>query len=57
MALLANSGSAALDAIVVAAMVIPVPVLGVICWIFWKAKQREDEERRAAAIRQQPPPG
>jgi cbb3-type cytochrome oxidase subunit 3 len=34
----------ALDAIVVAAMVIPVPVLGVICWIFWKAKQREDAE-------------
>jgi hypothetical protein len=48
-------GTAALDAIIVAAMVIPIPVLGVICWIFWKAKQREDAER-ADAIRQ-PPPG
>jgi cbb3-type cytochrome oxidase subunit 3 len=35
----------ALDAVVVAAMVMPIPVLGVICWIFWKAKQREDAER------------
>jgi hypothetical protein len=47
MELLANSGSAALDAIVVAAMIVPLPVLGVICWIFWKAKQREDAERDA----------
>jgi cbb3-type cytochrome oxidase subunit 3 len=45
----------ALDAIIVAAMVIPIPVLGVICWIFWKAKEREDAER-ADALRQ-PPPG
>ncbi|HEY6151925.1 MAG TPA: hypothetical protein VIW19_15520 [Gaiellaceae bacterium] len=45
----------ALDAIVVAAMVIPIPVLGVICWIFWKAKQREDAERDA--VLRPPPPG
>jgi cbb3-type cytochrome oxidase subunit 3 len=43
----------ALDAIVVAAMVMPVPVLGVICWIFWKAKKRDDAERAL----KQPPPG
>jgi uncharacterized paraquat-inducible protein A len=53
MGLLANSGTAALDAIVVAAMVVPIPVLGVICWIFWKAKQREDVEREV----RQPPRG
>jgi hypothetical protein len=47
-----GSGAAALDAIVVAAMVVPIPVLGVICWIFWKAKQREDAERVS-----QPPRG
>jgi cbb3-type cytochrome oxidase subunit 3 len=41
----------ALDAIVVAAMVMPIPVLGVICWIFWKAKQREDAETGADAIK------
>jgi uncharacterized paraquat-inducible protein A len=53
MGFLANSGTAALDAIVVAAMVVPIPVLGVICWIFWKAKQREDVEREV----RQPPRG
>jgi len=47
MELLGNSGSVALDAIVVAAMIVPLPVLGAICWIFWKAKQREDAERQA----------
>jgi cbb3-type cytochrome oxidase subunit 3 len=36
---------AALDAIIVAAMVIPLIVLGVICWIFWKAAQRDNAER------------
>jgi cbb3-type cytochrome oxidase subunit 3 len=55
MPLLASSGGAALDAIVVAAMIVPIPVLGVICWIFWRAKQREEHE--AAAVRQQPPRG
>ena len=47
------AGAAALDAIIVAAMVVPIPVLGVIGWIFWKAKQREDAEREL----RQPPPG
>jgi hypothetical protein len=47
MELLGNSGSVALDAIVVTAMLFPLPVLGVPCWIFWKAKQRDDAERRA----------
>jgi len=54
MVLLASSGSAALDAVVVAAMLIPIPVLGVICWIFWKAKEREDAEREAQ-LRRSPP--
>ena len=40
-----------MDAIIVAAMVIPIPVLGVICWIFWQAKKREDAER----LSQRPP--
>jgi hypothetical protein len=40
------------DGIIVAAMVFPIPVLGVICWIFWKAKQREDAERELRS-----PPG
>jgi hypothetical protein len=44
------AGAAALDAIVVAAMVVPLPVLGVICWIFWKAKQNEDAELEATRL-------
>jgi hypothetical protein len=47
MELFGNSGSVALDVIVLAAMIVPLPVLGFICWIFWKAKQREDAERDA----------
>ncbi len=51
--MLAAGGTAALDGIILAAMVIPFLILGVICWIFWKAKQRDDAEQ----ARQQPPPG
>ena len=49
MSVLANSGAVAIDAIVVAAMLIPLPILGYLCWIFWKAKKREDEERRTGS--------
>jgi cbb3-type cytochrome oxidase subunit 3 len=42
---------AALDAIIVAAMVIPLVVLAVICWIFWKAAQREKVEREVNSPR------
>ena len=50
-----DQGAAALDAFIVALMVTSFVVLGVICWIFWKAKKRDDAEE--AARRQQPPPG
>jgi hypothetical protein len=42
---------AALDAIIVAAMVIPLFVLAVICWIFWKAAWRETAEREVSRPR------
>jgi cbb3-type cytochrome oxidase subunit 3 len=45
------AGAAAIDGIIVAAMVIPIFILAVICWIFWKAKQRDDAEQ----ARQTPP--
>jgi cbb3-type cytochrome oxidase subunit 3 len=51
--LLLDHGAAALDAFVVAMMVSSFVVLGVICWIFWKAKKREDAEKAA----REPPPG
>jgi cbb3-type cytochrome oxidase subunit 3 len=52
--LLLDHGAAALDAFVVAMMVGSFVALGVICWIFWKAKKRDDAEE---AARRQPPPG
>jgi hypothetical protein len=30
-------------------MTIPLIILGVVCWIFYRAKQREDEELRRAS--------
>jgi cbb3-type cytochrome oxidase subunit 3 len=45
--MLADHGAAALDAFIVAFMVISFVVLGVICWIFWKAKKRDDAEQAA----------
>ena len=30
------SGSAAFTAVIVSALVVPIPVLGAICWWFWK---------------------
>jgi cbb3-type cytochrome oxidase subunit 3 len=44
-------GAAALDGIIVAAMVIPLLVLAVICWIFWKAAKREEAEREVTPPR------
>jgi hypothetical protein len=41
-----GSGSVALDVILVAALVVPLPVLGWVCWIFLRAKRREDAEKR-----------
>lgn len=52
--LLANQGAAALDAFIIIMMVGSFVVLGVICWVFWKAKKRDDAEE---AAKRQPPPG
>ncbi|MBA2537103.1 MAG: hypothetical protein H0V20_06680 [Actinobacteria bacterium] len=38
-------GELAMTIIFVLAMVIPFIVLGVVCWIFLKAKRRDDAER------------
>jgi uncharacterized paraquat-inducible protein A len=40
-------GEIAMTIVFVAALVIPFVVLGVVCWIFWKAKVREEAEREA----------
>ena len=41
------AGTVALEAFIVVLMVLSLVVLGVICWIFWRAKQREDAELQA----------
>jgi hypothetical protein len=38
--------SLALSILMLVGMIIPFVVLGWVCWIFWKAKVREDEARR-----------
>jgi cbb3-type cytochrome oxidase subunit 3 len=51
---LLDQGAAALDVFIVGMMATSFIVLGVICWIFWKAKKRDDAEE---AAKRQPPPG
>jgi heme/copper-type cytochrome/quinol oxidase subunit 2 len=37
--------SLAISIVALVAMLIPVVVLGVVSWIFWKAKRRDDAEK------------
>jgi heme/copper-type cytochrome/quinol oxidase subunit 2 len=51
-ALLAQHGgmddgdSLAFSILALVGMIIPIIILGVVCWVFWKAKRRDDEEKR-----------
>jgi heme/copper-type cytochrome/quinol oxidase subunit 2 len=38
--------SLAISILALVGMIIPIIVLGVVSWFFWKAKRREDEEKR-----------
>ncbi len=42
-------GSLAMSILMLVGMTIPLIILGVVCWIFYRAKQREDEELRRAS--------
>jgi len=46
MGMLADSGAVALEAIIVASIVVPALILVGVCWIFYRAKKREDEAAR-----------
>ena len=47
-----GGGSLILSIIALVAMIVPFFVLGFVCWIFWKAKKREDmAEQRASEWR------
>ena len=41
-------GSLAMSIVMLVGMIVPFLVLGGVCWIFYRAKQREDEELRRA---------
>jgi len=34
-----------MEAVIAVAVFAPFPILGVLCWIFWRAKKRDDAER------------
>jgi cbb3-type cytochrome oxidase subunit 3 len=41
-----GDGSFAITMVALVAMLIPWFVLGYVCWIFWKAKKRDEAEER-----------
>jgi len=43
---LGDSGQIALEGILLASIVVPLLILAVVCWVFWRAKKREDEAVR-----------
>jgi len=48
---LATSGSAALGVVIALSIVVPLTVLGVVCWLFWRSARRFDADNPKA-----PPP-
>jgi hypothetical protein len=38
--------SLAISILALVGMIIPIIVLGIVCWFFWKAKRRDDEEKK-----------
>ncbi|MEX2103611.1 MAG: hypothetical protein WD805_06570 [Gaiellaceae bacterium] len=50
-----GSGETAMTIMLVTVLVLIWTLLGVVCWIFWRAKRREDDrERRLAEWRNAP---
>jgi hypothetical protein len=43
-----DGGSLPLTVLALAGMIVPLVVLGYVCWIFWKAKKRDEAESRRA---------
>jgi heme/copper-type cytochrome/quinol oxidase subunit 2 len=41
-----DSDSLAFSILALIGMIIPLIVLGIVTWFFWKAKRREDEEKK-----------
>ncbi len=43
--MIGDSGNITMDVIIATAAFAPFPILAVVCWVFWRAKKREDAER------------
>jgi len=43
---LRGGDSLAISILALVGMIIPIIVLGVVSWFFWKAKRRDDEEKK-----------
>ncbi len=44
-----GGGSLVLSIIALVGMIIPFFILAGVCWVFWKAKKREEAEQRRAS--------
>jgi hypothetical protein len=40
---LGNSGSTVLNLIILASAVVPLGIVGILCWIFWRAAHPKDD--------------
>ena len=40
--LLGNSGVTVMNLILLASAVVPVTIVGILCWVFWRAAHRQD---------------
>jgi hypothetical protein len=38
-----NSGSTLMDLIILASAVVPLTIVGILCWIFWRAAHPKDD--------------
>jgi uncharacterized paraquat-inducible protein A len=41
--LLANSGTTLLNLIILASAVVPLTIVGILCWVFWRAAHPKDK--------------
>jgi hypothetical protein len=44
-----GQGSLAISIVALIGMIIPLIVLGVVCWVFWRSYRRDEAERRRTA--------
>jgi uncharacterized paraquat-inducible protein A len=44
--LLGNGGSTLMDMIILASAVVPLTIVGILCWIFWRAAHPKDDADR-----------